>query len=240
MYYTSQGPLSLQNVLGVPAETALKEFEKKLRNRLRDACLTFATATKRHVCRAERIYASFKLPYLSVRPEEAQRNSKIRLENFGIREETLQRKRILDLGSNIGGMLFEIQKYKPAECIGVEYDADKVSLATQIARYNGLENVEFLQADIDCLNPESFGKPFDVVFCLAVESHVNKPMKLFRLLSQLTRGVLYFEGNSNSDTQNIVRLLSQQGFVEVEPLGFGTDDCIPRNNRRPMFRAKKL
>lgn len=239
MCYKQSLAVSLQNVLGVPAEEAIDEFKKELKDKLRHACKTFATGEKRHVCSARRIYSSFRLPHFSVEVSEAQRDSESRLRTFGLNREHLKDKMVLDLGSNIGGILFESQKYGPAKCVGVEYDADKVSLATQIAAFNALYNVTFIQADIDSLDAQSLRGPFDVVFCLAIEAHVKKPDQLFRLLSQVTRGVLYFEGNSNSDHQMIEYGLTKAGFIGVEHLGFGDDDCIRTNNRRPMLRARK-
>lgn len=239
MCYIRKTALSLQNVLGVPIECALDEFKKELKGRLRRACETFATGGKRHVCSARRIYSSFRLPYFSVEVSEAQRDSESRFRTFGIDRDTVRNKRVLDLGSNIGGIVFELQGYEPAECLGVEYDADKISLATQIAAFNGLHNVSFIHADVDSLKAESIEGPFDVVFCLAIQAHVKKPDRLFRLLSQVTRGVLYFEGNSNSDRQTIEHELTSTGFTRVEYLGFGDDDCITTNNRRPMLRASK-
>jgi len=239
MCYSHEGAISLQNVLGVPADHAIDEFKKKLKDKLRRACETFASGKKRHVCRSRRIYSSFRLPYFSVEVSEAQRDSEKRLRALGINKDTIENKTVLDLGSNIGGIIFEIQKYEPAKCVGVEYDTDKLSLATQIAAFNGIEKITFIQADIDSLDAESLNGPFDVVFCLAIGAHMKKPGQLFRLLSQVSRGVLYFEGNGNSDPEKIEHELTSVGFIEVKHLGVGDDDCIPTNNCRPMLRAKK-
>jgi len=231
--------LSLAEVLRVSAERALLEFSKVLKDELHRASLTFTTREKEHICRAGRIYSSFELPYFKVSPDETQRNSQMRLEDFGITRETIEGKTILDLGSNAGGMLFAVQKYGPKRCVGIEHDIDKVVISEKIGAYNGLSNVEFIQVDIDFLEVSSLGEPFDVVFCLAIEAHVKKRQRLFELLSKLTGDILYFEGNSAKNTENIKKSLRRAGFVDVRFLGTSQDDFIPANNCRPLFFARK-
>jgi len=231
--------VSLQCTLGIPAEQAIEEFNKELKNKLREACLTFATGQTRHTCRAERIYSSFELPYFSVAPDEAQRDSSIRFKDFGITEENLRGKSVLDFGSNAGGTLFALQKYNPAQCLGIEYDSDKVLIAQQLAAYNGLNNVRFIQGDIDLTSVQDLGGPHNVVFCLAVEAHVKKPEKLFELLSQVTTEVLFFEGNSTTNPKKAKKALTEAGFRDVRILGTSRDDVLASNNCRPLLIATK-
>lgn len=231
--------VSLHSVLRVSVEEALEEFCKDLKARLQQVCKTFATGRKRHTCKAERIYSSFDLPYFSVTHDEAQRDSLVRLEDFGIDEQVLHGKTVLDIGSNVGGMLFSIQKYNPGHCLAIECDSEKVLIAEQIAAYNGLNNVRFVQADIDLMNVQQLGGPRDVVFCLAVEAHVKNRKKLFELLSQATTEVLYFEGNSTTTVEKIRQNLTEVGFSRVKLLGISRDDVVPNNNCRPLLVARK-
>lgn len=231
--------MSLHRVLGVPVGKALDRFCQDMKNRLREACRTFPTRKGRHACRAERIYSSFDIPYFSVSPDEAQRNSLVRLYDFGIDAKTLRSRRVLDLGSNVGGMLFAVQKYSPSYCLGVEYDADKVSVAQQIAAYSGVNNIKFMQADIDVIDVPQVGGPFDVVLCFAVEAHLKNPRRLFQLLSEAITETLYFEGNSTTDPTWVKEVLTREGFRQVKFLGTSQDDCMPENNCRPLFYARK-
>lgn len=230
---------SLNNVLGIPIDDVLEEMKKDLKEELRVASGTFRTQRNRHKCRAERIYGSFDLPYFRVAKEEAQRDCTRRLENFRVAPESLREKTILDLGSNVGGMLFEIQKLNPGRCVGVEYDKDKVQLATKIAAYCGLNNVSFFHADIDKLKIKAVEGPFDVVFCLAVEAHVKSTRHLYALLSFATRETLYFEGNATTDPAEVESQLRKNGFVHVECVGLSDDDCVAENNCRPLLIARK-
>jgi len=231
--------VSLHSVLRVSVEQAIEEFCKDLKSRLQQVCRTFATGRKRHTCKAERIYSSFELPYFCVTRDEAQRDSSVRLKDFGIDQQVLHGKTVIDLGCNVGGMLFSIQKYNPGHCLGIEYDSQKVLIAQQTAAYNGLNNVQFVQSDIDLINIQQLGGPRNVVFCLAVEAHVKNRKKLFELLYQATTEVLYFEGNSTKALEGIRQTLTEVGFRKVRLLGISRDDVVPNNNCRPLFAATK-
>lgn len=245
MYYeASTSDKALRRVLDVPLKDILVFMEAEFKRRLLDACGTFRSCHG-HSCKRRfrypepRIYGSFRLPYFAVDPSETQRNSDLRLTNFGITDGIVRDKSILDLGCNTGGILFETQKYSPSQCVGIEYDAEKVRLSNEIAAFNGLNNLSFRQADIDRVDPCAIGGPFDVVFCLAVEAHVRDKSHLYDLLGTVTSGTLYFEGNSSTvKTETCSRLLAS-GFKKVEFLGLSNDEVNNRNNCRPLFVATK-
>lgn len=230
---------ALQQLLGVPLGRVLDGMVGDFKRELLEASLTFKSNGRRHQCGAQRIYNSVALPYVTVPPEQAQRDCARRFERFGIAPGDLAAKRILDLGSNVGGMLFEAQAHRPGRCVGVEYDPEKVRVAARLAAYNGLNNVEFVRGDIDELNVGAIGGPFDAVFCLAVESHVKKKQRLYKLLAEAAREVVYFEGNSATDATAVRAQLLKSGFRGVEFLGFCDDDCLPANHNRPLLVARK-
>lgn len=238
--FTSPHRLSVTSVLGVSLDEALGELRVLLKDDLRTASLTFYKGNKnRHNCRAQRIYCSFDLLQLSVSADEAQRNSQRRFELFGLTPGMAVGKRILDLGSNVGGMLFEAQRFQPSQSLGVEYDADKVAIANRVATYCEAPSLRFMQGDIDRLTVAKCGGPYDIVLCLAIEAHVKKPKRLYRLLGEVTSQVLYFEGNSGCNVAESVALLERAGFRTVEHLGNSDDDCLPQNHNRPILRAYK-
>lgn len=121
--------------------------------------------------------------------------------------------------------------------MGLEFDKNKVDLAHRFACYNGLANAEFRQANIDTLEPVSLGGPFDIVFFLAVEAHVENVDRLYSTLRELTGQTLYFEGNSSTVRQDVETRLRDVGFKSVEFLGGSDDDCLEDNNNRPLFIA---
>lgn len=239
MCYESSDPYSLSNTLRVPLEVALEQLQNSLKEKLRTASLTFKKQEKRHICQAKKIYNSIDLPHIKVDSSEAQRNCSLRFETLGIERSDIEGKRLLDLGCNIGGMIFEAQRRRPAESIGVEYDAEKVEAARMIAAFNGLNNVKFLKADIDRLVSEELGEPFGIVFCFAIEAHVKNKQHLFQLLAEVTSEKLFFEGNSSTNIDESIAKLLEAGFQDVQMLGMCDDDIREENNNRPLLVATK-
>jgi 2-polyprenyl-3-methyl-5-hydroxy-6-metoxy-1,4-benzoquinol methylase len=239
-FAAESNPNCIARLLGVTVAQALEQLSTILKQELHETSLTFQTHHRgRHVCQAQRTYASFHLPQIGIEPDEAQRDCAKRFERFGATAELFTGKRVLDLGSNIGAMLFESQRFFPAECLGVEYDGDKVRVANRVAAFAGLPHVRFLAGNIDEISVQSVGGPYDIVFCLAVDGHVQYPERLYQLLGALTTGVLYFESNASASALSLQQQLSRVGFARVESLGACDDDCRPSNNCRMLFRAWK-
>ena len=219
---------------------AKSQLASILTRQLHDASMTFKTNLNqgRHTCKQGQIYNAFSLPGFRIDPEEAQRDCSKRHKKFGTAD-VLAGKRVLDLGSNIGGMLFEAQRFKPADCMGVEYDESKVMVSSRVAAFCDLTSVRFVQGDIDKISAHSVNGPYDVVMCLAVEAHVKKTKRLYRLLGVITREALYFEGNATSNIRDVEVELKANGFSRIENLGVCDDDSRPENNCRPLLRAFK-
>jgi hypothetical protein len=236
MCYQSRSKFSLQNILKIPVEEVLSLFVDELKNKLKEASTSFKTVKGRHQCLSQKIYNSFDLPYLKIKPEEAQRDSNIRLKKLGIGPDQIQGKSLLDLGCHAGGMIFAIQFLKPGQCTGVEYDQEKVNLARKIAAYNGLNNVNFLQGNIEEFILE---REYDNVFCFAIEAHIQNKSWMYSLLGKVTAETLYFEGNSTTNIQEVIDNLKINGFTQVDYLGICEDDYIQENNIRPIFIARK-
>ena len=242
MYFSAltSSNVALCALTGVSLKDAMEEFVIWLKAELRKVCAEFQSRGGRHSIRAARIYGSFSLSFLCVEPHEAQRNCAKRLAQFGIEESELKGYSLLDLGCNAGGMIFESQKYGPAISLGVEYDGDKVRVANRIAAFNGLNGVEFIQANIDKLVVSDLSQQtYDVVYCFALIEHLKDRNRLFRLLGAVTDRVLFFEGNSHTPGEEIKSKLMENGFVTVQSAGICGDDCMSDNNCRLMYVAKK-
>ena len=212
--------------------------QSRLTEELRSASASFRKKKTRHfLSTKDVIYCAFSTPAFTVRRDQAQRDAARRLEQFGVHPEDICGKRVLDLGCNNGAILFQLSNYGPACGLGVEYDPEKVDLARRIATFAGIERLEFRVGDLDALEAREIGAPFDVVLCLAIEAHVQKPDHLYRLLADMTRGVLLFEANASTSPKSVHAELAKVGFREIRHLGTCDDDIVPRNNRRPIFSA---
>ena len=213
---------------------------RALKDELRAASASFRKRKDRHfLSTKDVIYCAFSTPGFSVTRQEAQRDAARRLFRFGLGESDVRGRRVLDLGCNNGAMLFELSNFSPAAGLGIEYDGEKVDLARRIAAFAGLAGLEFRQADVDRLEAKDVEPPFDVVLCLALEAHVQEPKRLYALLGELTRGTLYFEANASTKPKEVVSALGKAGFTDIRDLGVCDDDIVPRNNRRPIFTARR-
>lgn len=240
MYYAAERPEAVAVALRVRPERLVERVAGQLAEALRTASVSFHGRKRRKVPKAGRVYGSFSLPYLSVGADEAQRDSARRFERFGVEADDLGGKRVLDLGSHTGAMLFAAQRFAPARCLGVEYDTEKVRTANRIAGLNGLSNVRFVSRDLDRLAAGELDGPFDVVFCLAIEAHVKRKAHLYGLIAASGASVVYFEGNSSTDADEAAARLKDAGFEQVEHRGVCDDDCLPANNCRPLLVACRV
>lgn len=250
MFYsakTSSG-MAIENILEISLDEALGMLKKEMKANLLEVSKTFQTKDRRHLCggaRRGKIYSSFDLPELSVPCDETQRDSNKRLKDLGIERKDIEGKRLLDLGCHFGGMIFEAQKFTPTYSLGIEYDEKKVELAKQISSYCGLSNVKFIQSDVGNVVSTDIGEKFAIVFCLAIEAHIENKDRLYELLSEVTGEKLYFEGNATTNPEEVVTSLKNKGFKSVTTIGFSASDNygdekskIPRS-QRPIFVASK-
>ncbi len=210
-----------------------------LRARLLDASRSFRKKNDRHELRTKDVfYCAFRTPRFTIARADAQRDAASRIARFGLTPTDVRGRRVLDLGSNAGAMLFELSNHGLKTGLGIEYDQDKVDLSREIAALSGLASLTFAQGDIDQLDPTTLGT-FDIVLALAIEAHVLDAPRLYWLLGEVTRGALYFEGNGNADVDAVRASLMAAGFAGVDYLGFCDDDIVPANNKRPMLVARK-
>jgi len=96
-----------------------------------------------------------------------------------------------------------------------------------------------MAANVDEATVDSLKGTYDVVFCLALVSHLKKPDRLYTLLGEMANKVLFSEGNGNTSIEDAKAKLMTSGFSEVVYIGLCDDDCLPENNKRPVFIAKK-
>jgi len=232
--------MALRYVLGIDSEAAVDMLRADLTEELHHASLSFNKLGRRHVCQSGMIYASFALPEFEVPAQDSQRDTARRWERFGLAEDEVRSARLLDLGCNAGATLFHAAGLQPSVCLGVEYDQVKVDIANRIAAFNGLASYQFMQADIDGLDAAALGEPYDVVFCLALEAHLQHKRRLYKLLAATCRDTLIFEGNSTTNMADVQRQLEAAGFDHIERLGVCDDDRRPENNTRELLKARRI
>lgn len=213
---------------------------EELRARILAESGSFRKLRGRHIITTQGLaYCAFRTPKLVIERSLSRRDAHERLVNFGLTSSEVTGASALDLGCNIGAMLFELTNLGLGSGVGIEFDEKKIALAAEIATLCDWDHLKFEAADIDGLSVDQLGT-FDFVFALAIESHVNYPERLYSLLGKVCTKKLYFEGNSRCDQDDVEKRLIENGFGQVKRLGFCTDDSSPEFNNRPMFVADKL
>ncbi len=87
--------------------------------------------------------------------------------------------RVLDAGPGPGTITLGLARaVSPGKVTGVEIGQPYVDLATETARNDNVENVEFLQGD--ALDLDFDDETFDVVFSFAVLEHIPEPIDALR------------------------------------------------------------
>jgi SAM-dependent methyltransferase len=95
-------------------------------------------------------------------------------------------RRILELGSCQGGGTFQLAKHPGVEEIvaieGRDYNIEK---ARFVQRLLGLDNVTFIEANLETFDFTSLGR-FDAVYCVGLLYHLPKPWELLTRLKEVS------------------------------------------------------
>lgn len=75
--------------------------------------------------------------------------------------------------------------YKDSQVLAVDISAEALAYAQRMAAKHGIENIEFLQADIAGL--EKLGRQFDIVECIGVLHHMADPAAGWQALTSVLR-----------------------------------------------------
>lgn len=91
--------------------------------------------------------------------------------------------RVLELGSLEGGQTFQLAA-RAARVTAIEGRQENIERARFVQGLLGVENVEFVEADLERTPLTAFGK-FDVVFCSGLLYHLPRPWDLIRQLPEV-------------------------------------------------------
>jgi SAM-dependent methyltransferase len=107
---------------------------------------------------------------------------------------SLEGKRVLDLGCNAGFFSFKAVEAGCDFVLGVDGRQMHVDQANLVFEVNGIDphQYEFARANILEVDYQAFG-PFDLVLCVGVLYHVNKPISLFEAIAAVNTDMLVIE-----------------------------------------------
>jgi len=142
---------------------------------------------------------------------------------------------VLDVGCNIGQMVFQAQKWGAAKVMGVEYDKTAYKKALEIKDRLGCQ-VDFIFDDAE--NPMFWNKvkPVDVCLFLSLidTKELDVPYSILSKACMKTNKVMYFEGhgaNVNSISKYMNDLFYYTDFSEIVYRG--------QSDGRPFIRAAR-
>jgi SAM-dependent methyltransferase len=131
---------------------------------------------------------------------EGSRDTLKRMKLMGI-EEDLTDKTVLDLGCNLGAICIECKDCNADIIMGVDYEADYIECAKDLAEYNGFSDIVYEVMDLTqtqkCADGfrRVFGeKPVDIVFALSLYKHIKS--KMFDLLDSFEWVECIIESNN--------------------------------------------
>lgn len=139
---------------------------------------------------------------------------------------------VLDIGSNYGMSAIYAKKMGAARCLGLEYLAMPVNIATRFAMIEGLyPDVSFRKFDI---NSERLGEDevFDTVFLFSVYKHIDNKVAIRRLLERNVGKYVIFEGHPSTDRHDYEELFEGGLFSGIEEIGrLPASESKPQRNR---------
>jgi len=160
--------------------------------------------------------------------------------NPGMRLQTVKydftNKVVLDIGSNQGGMLFEIAD-KIKYGIGIDFDPRLVNVSNRISKTNRY-NIDFYnfnldQEDFNLISSLSREDKIDVTFLLAVCMWIKPWKELVSWVSKNSTHCL-FESNGKSKQQNEQIEYLKKVFRTVEILAETSEDD-PKQKKRKLL-----
>jgi len=174
------------------------------------------------------LYSTIDLTGFEELNKTAIRDTRARFEAMNIKEYSFTGKTLLDIGCNVGHMLFEATtRGFPISC-GLEHLPHIVAIGNNIAEYLRVsDRINIQQANAssltqDTLNTLTGEKIFNIVFCFAVDGYVSNPETFYKLLTNITKEILYFEPNNHKITWSAERIKSW-GFSSVEKVSVPYD-----------------
>lgn len=175
--------------------------------------------------------AGYHSIYLSGRKIQGQRDPAERLKNVPF---NFEGKSVLDLGSNQGGMLFQVSD-KIRWGIGLDYDYRMVNIANKIS-YSKISNCGFYVFDFEKdpleLIPDLLPEDrVDIIFLLSVCMWVKNWEELIEFCVNISDTML-FESNGTDQQQNEQEQKLRSLFVSVHKIAESSEDDPKQKNRR--------
>jgi len=181
-------------------------------------------------------YHSFNIGDIDI---VGQRNPKRRIEEFN-KHYDFTGKNILDLGCNVGGMLFHIPEMNKA--VGVDFDPLVINAAKNISKILDMENTNFIQFDFDTDDYDLLRSQInispDIIFLLSMGVWVKQRWKLYDFALTFDCPIIL---ETNNEKVNFIELsYFIRKSCKVKLIIDGSPDDATSNNRRKTYLITQL
>lgn len=158
------------------------------------------------------------------------RNSVHRLDQFNF---DFKDKTVLEFGSNIGALSFEIELRGARWLKGYEYNPERVAFCNMYSYKHNLP-CKFFQIDFNQELPNVIA---DVTVCCAVDEYIYDVPLFYNFLRKSTKEICLLECNvqRGQTVEDTIDMLSEAGFNSVKFLGMGDSGKIAK--KRKLYRC---
>lgn len=148
-------------------------------------------------------------------------------------------KRVLDVGCNAGGMLFELLKTNIKSGVGVDYDPLLVNSANKRKSFLGDDKLNFYQFDVDRYDKSYLenlvGEPVDIVLLLSVCMWIKNWKQLINWCANSCSQML-FESNGSVRQQRQQLTYLESRYANVQMCAAQSYDD-PGQSQRKLYLA---
>lgn len=145
-------------------------------------------------------------------------------------------KNVLDIGCNIGGMLFPLSSIINYGC-GIDFNYKNINSGNALKQYKNIHNLSFYVFNLDTENHnfiKNFMPKIDIVFLYSVCKWIKKWKELISFISKNSK-VLFIETNGTSDQQQEQIEYCKLKFKSVKKIYNKSLDDKGQNNRKLFF-----
>lgn len=169
---------------------------------------------------------------------KGRRNPKQRLEQTAL---DFKNKSVLDIGSNQGGMLFEITD-QIKWGVGIDYDHRMVNVSNKITQVESIQNLDFFTFNLEneplgLINDFLPEKKVDIIFLLAVCRWIKNWREVIDFCAEISDNLL-IETNGSDEQQAQQKAYFEKIYTSINPISKHSSDDPERDDRK-LFICKK-
>jgi hypothetical protein len=158
------------------------------------------------------------------------RNVQTRFDEFQVPHD-LTGKVVVDIGASIGSLSFECLRRGAEKVFAFEFVPERIEVMNLLAEFLGLSD-RFVATRIDLNDHNAFDlihgvtrkHPNNIVFACSIDLYINDRKTFYSNVAELANETCFFEINSRQPTADIVKALTDSGFIYARDLPHSKTD----------------